>query len=324
MRQEQTNTNQANQDNIGLTVDVIIPTYHSDDKLDRLLIMLYKQTVKPNRVIILHTRSYEGELQPLPEIEGSNITVVPIEKKDFDHGGTRKYGASLSDADILLFMTQDAVPVDEYLIENLLKPYEETGVAASYARQLAQTDDNLIERFTRSFNYPKKSRIKSAADAAELGIKTIFCSNVCASYKNSVYRSLGGFVDRTIFNEDMLMAAAMIDAGYRIAYVAEARVYHSHSYTYLQQFSRNFDLGVSHKQYAEVFSRYKSEAEGIRLVKKTLDYLIEKKLYNHIADLILTSAFKFLGYQLGKRYDLLPMRLVRCFSMNKSYWDKLS
>lgn len=323
MNEEQTSTNQANQDNIGLTVDVIIPTYHSDDKLDRLLTMLYKQTVRPNRVIILHTISYEGELQPLPEIEESNITVVPINKKDFDHGGTRKYGASLSDADILLFMTQDAVPADEYLIEKLLKPYEEAGVAASYARQLAYEDDNPIEKFTRNFNYPKKSRIKSKADAPRLGIKTIFCSNVCASYKNSVYRSLGGFVDRTIFNEDMLMAAAIIDAGYSIAYAAEAKVYHSHSYTYRQQFSRNFDLGVSHKQYAKVFSRYKSEAEGIRLVKETLNYLVQKKLYWHMADLILTSAFKFLGYQLGKRYDLLPMKLVRRFSMNKSYWNKL-
>lgn len=308
--------------NDNYSVDVIIPTYHSDDKLDRLLTMLYKQTVIPDRVIILHTQSYEGEKQALPQIEGSNITVVPISKKDFDHGGTRKYGASLSDADILMFMTQDAVPADEYLIEKLLEPYKDPLVAASYARQLPADGDNIIERYTRHFNYPKKSRIKSKADKQELGIKTIFCSNVCASYRNAVYKSLGGFVDRTIFNEDMLMAAAMIEANYRIAYAAEARVIHSHNYTYLQQFTRNFDLGVSHKQYARVFAGYKSESEGIKLVKKSLKYLAEKKQYLQIPDLIITSGFKFLGYQLGKRYDLLPMKLVRCFSMNKAYWDK--
>lgn len=304
------------------SVDVIIPTYHSDDKLDSLLKMIYKQTVIPDRVIILHTQSFEGEEQLLPQIEGSNITVVPISKKNFDHGGTRKYGASLSDADILLFMTQDAVPADEYVIEKLLGPYKDPLVSATYARQLSASKDDLIERYTRNFNYPKKSRIKSKADIEELGIKTIFCSNVCASYRTSIYTQMGGFVDNTIFNEDMLMAAAMIQEDYRIAYVAEAKVIHSHSYGYLQQFTRNFDLGVSHNQYAEVFKNYRSEAEGIKLVKKTITYLYEKKLYHLIPDLIITSGFKFLGYQLGKRYNLLPMKLVTYFSMNKAYWDK--
>jgi rhamnosyltransferase len=306
--------------NRSYSVDVIIPTYHSDDKLDRLLTMLYKQTVIPDKVIIIHTQAYEGEEQPLPQIEGSNITVVPISRESFDHGGSRKYAASLSDADILMFMTQDAIPADEYVIEKLLEPYRDPLVAASYARQIAASDDNLIERFTRYYNYPKKSRIKSREDIAELGIKTIFCSNVCASYRNSVYKQLGGFVDKTIFNEDMLMAAAMIQADYRIAYVAEAKVIHSHNYSYLQQFARNFDLGVSHRQYAEVFKQFSSEAEGIKLVKKTLNYLIEKKLYHLIPDLIITSGCKFAGYQLGKRYTLLPIKLVKAFSMNKSYW----
>ncbi len=302
------------------TVDVIIPTYHSDEKLNRLLTMLYRQTVKPNQVILLHTIEAEGREQKLPRIEGSNISVIPIEKKDFDHGGTRKYGASLSNADILMFMTQDAVPADEHLIEHLLAPYADPWVSATYARQLADEGVGLIERYTRHFNYPKQSRVKSAEDMEELGIKTFFCSNVCATYRNSVYRKLGGFVEKTIFNEDMILAAAMVSGDYRIAYAADARVWHSHRYTYLQQFTRNFDLGVSHREYAQVFRGKKSEAEGLKLVKNTLNYLIEKKQFLLIPDLILNSGFKFLGYQLGLRYHLLPGRVVKQFSMNKSYW----
>ena len=62
--------------------------------------------------------------------------VFYVDKNDYDHGATRGYGASLSEADILMYMTQDAVPVDDYLIENLLEPYKNKEVAASYARQL--------------------------------------------------------------------------------------------------------------------------------------------------------------------------------------------
>lgn len=302
------------------TIDVIIPIYHADDKLERLLTMLFRQTIKPNHVFLLHTIEYEGQVQELPTIEDSNITVLPIPKADFDHGGTRKYGASLSKADILMFMTQDAVPADEHMIERLLEPFADPWVSAAYARQLPDEKAGLVERYTRHFNYPKHSRIKSHEDLQELGIKTFFCSNVCAMYRNEIYQKLGGFVERTIFNEDMIMAAAMIREDYRVAYVAEAKVVHSHQYTYRQQFTRNFDLGVSHRQYGEVFSGVKSESEGIKLVKNTMKYLCEKKKYLLIPDMIISSGFKFLGYQCGKRYDIMPKWLVKKLSMNRSYW----
>lgn len=302
------------------TVDVIIPTFRSGDKFDQLIKKLYTQTVKPNRVWILHTIEKEGDEQSYPQIEGSNIVVIPIEQKDFDHGGTRKYGASLSDADIIMFMTQDAVPSDEYLIEKLLEPYEDPMVSATYARQLPDEKADLLERYTRYFNYPKHSRVKSKADIEELGIKTFFCSDVCATYRNCIYRQLGGFVEQTIFNEDMIMAAAMIRGDYKVAYAAEAKVVHSHRYSFEQQFTRNFDLGVSHNQYVEVFHGLKSESEGMKLVLNSIRYLIEKKQFLKIPELIISSGCKFVGYQLGKRYDLFPKEFVKRCSMNKSYW----
>ena len=66
--------------------------------------------------------------------KAENVEIVPIEKKDFDHGGTRNKGAALSKADYMLFMTQDAVPVDAYLIENLVRAMEEEEAATAYGR----------------------------------------------------------------------------------------------------------------------------------------------------------------------------------------------
>lgn len=315
---DESNGNEKRMNNY--SVEVIIPAYRSGEKLNKLLTMLYCQTVKPDRVVILHTEEFPGQEQPLPEISESNITVVPIEKDSFDHGGTRKYGASLSKADIMLFMTQDAVPADNFLIERLLEPFDDPKVAASYARQLPDEKTDLLENYIRHFNYPKTSRIKSLEDIDELGIKAFFCSNVCAAYRKSEYDKLGGFVDKTIFNEDMILAAGIIHDGCYIAYQADARVIHAHNYTYLQQFSRNFDLGVSHNQFPEVFYGIKSESEGIKLVKNAFRYLLKKKKYFYIPDLIISSGFKFLGYQLGLRYDILPLKMAVACSMNKAYW----
>ncbi len=315
------NEKEVDSKNINYTVDVIIPTFRSDDKFNQLMTMLHRQTIKPSRILILHTEEYTGQEQPLPDLPENNITVIPVDISAFDHGGTRKYGASLSEADILMFMTQDAVPEDEFLIENLLKPYADPWVAATYARQLADDKVDFIERYIRHFNYPGTSRVKSSEDLKELGIKTFFCSDVCATYRRSVYNRMGGFVDKTIFNEDMIMAAAMIGADYNVAYVAEAKVIHSHNYSYLQQFARNFDLGVSHNQYSEIFRGVKSESEGVKMVKSAMQYLIKKKKHFLIPDLIMSSGFKYLGYQLGLHYNLLPRSLVVRLSMNKAYWQ---
>lgn len=128
-----------------------------------------------------------------------------------------------------------------------------------------------MEQYTRQFNYPEESRVKWLADLPELGIKTYFCSNVCAMYRRELYLQLGGFVQKAIFNEDMIFAGELIQKGYGVAYAAEAKVVHSHNYSAIQQFHRNFDLAVSQADHPEVFAGIRSEGEGIRLVKKPPD-----------------------------------------------------
>lgn len=306
-----------------MVVDVIIPVYRPErEKLTKLIDWLNKQTVKPSHVFFMQTlvekKEDEEVLRMLQKAE--NAKIVPIEKKDFDHGGTRNKGAALSKADYMLFMTQDAVPVDAYLIENMVQAMEEEEAATAYGRQLPDDTVGVIEHYTREFNYPAKSYVKSKKDLETMGIKTYFCSNVCAMYRKDVYEKMGGFVLHTIFNEDMIMASKVIQAGYKIAYVAEAMVIHAHKYTYRQQFTRNFDLAVSQRQYHEIFDAVKSESEGMRLVKNTMKYLFRHGKWYLVPDLIFQSGFKFLGYRFGKKYDKLPLWLVKKFSMNPSYW----
>lgn len=303
-------------------VDVIIPVYRPDEKLARLIEKLNAQTIQPAHVFFMHTMTGTDEDGQVKELLQTvdNAVITAIEKKDFDHGGTRNQGAALSKEEFMLFMTQDAVPTDDFLIERLMEAMMEETVGTAYARQLPNDEVGIIEHYTRQFNYPHTSLKKSKEDLPRMGIKTYFCSNVCAMYRKSVYEEMGGFVRHTIFNEDMIMAAHVINAGYKIAYVADARVVHAHKYSYRQQFTRNFDLAVSQRQYREIFDGVRSESEGMRLVKDTMKYLLKKGKWYLIPDLIFQSGFKFLGYRFGKKYDKLPLWMVRKMSMNKSYW----
>lgn len=306
-------------------IDVIIPVYRPDEKLEKLIQKLNTQTRKPEHVFFMQTLTGGEEDERVRKILGKadRGEIVTLPKSEFDHGGTRNLGASLSKADYMLFMTQDAVPAQDTLLEKLYDSFEKHDrVAAAYGRQMPGEHSGVIERYTREFNYPPESSVKEKADLERLGIKTFFCSNVCAMYRRDIYEKLGGFVTRTIFNEDMIFAAGLIQAGYRIAYAAEAEVVHSHKYTYWQQLTRNFDLAVSQRQYRQIFEQVRSESEGMRLVKDTMKYLIKHGKWYLIPDLVLQSGFKWMGYKLGLRYESLPLGLVKRLSMNKSYWNE--
>ena len=300
-------------------VDIIIPTYRPDKKVVELVRTLLSQSYPVGNIYIIDTKSgvFPQELYHLSE----NVHIKHIEPKEFDHGGTRHLGAKLSNAEILVYMTQDAIPKDEFLIAYLLEAFQEEDVAAAYARQLPLEDCHLLEKITRDFNYPEQSRFKSKEDLSTLGIKTYFCSNVCAAYRRSVYDELGGFEKKTIFNEDMIMAARMIQKGYRIYYAAKAQVSHSHNYSGIQQFHRNFDLAVSQADHPEIFDDVPSEGEGLRLVKTTLLSLLRKKEFTSIPEFIYKTGCKYLGYQLGKHYKQLPKGIIMRCTMNPRYWQ---
>lgn len=303
--------------------DVIIPVYKPERTFLQLLDMLSRQKQYLNKIIIINTeKKYFDELileQDLLQ-KYDNLLIRHITKEEFDHGKTRNYGVSFSDSPYFVMLTDDCMPKGDDLLQNLLAPFEDSRIAISYGRQLPKQDCGELEKFTRSFNYPETSKVKFAENIPELGIKAFFASNVCAAYRRETFDILGGFVSHTIFNEDMIYARRVLDAGFGIAYAAEAQVIHSHNYSGLQQFHRNFDLGVSHAQYPEIFGGITAESEGIRLIKNTCLHLIQKGKPWLIIKLFWQSACKYAGYFLGKRYRKLPQKMVVACSMNKDYW----
>ena len=83
---------------------------------------------------------------------------------------------------------------------------------------------------------------------SSIGIKAAFLSNSFAAYRRSALESVGGFPSDTIFGEDTFAAAKMLLNGWKIAYSAEATVYHSHNLTFIEEFRRYFDIGVFHSR----------------------------------------------------------------------------
>lgn len=302
-----------------LTADVLIPVYRPGDLLEELIRRLKAQSVSVGRIILMNTEEAYFPKELLERYEG--LEVYHVTKEQFDHGGTRDQGMRKSRADVVVCMTQDAMPADRDLLKHLLRPFASPDIWAAYARQLPAKGCSEIERYTRGFNYPEESAVKGREDLERLGVKAFFCSNVCAAWRRDRYLELGGFEKRTIFNEDMIYAGKLLKAGGKIAYCAGAQVVHSHNYSAIQQFHRYFDLAVSQEMHPEVFAGVRSESEGMRLVKKSVRHCLRIRKPWLIGAVITQNAGKLLGYKLGRRYRKLPERLIRMCTMNRSFWE---
>jgi rhamnosyltransferase len=162
--------------------------------------------------------------------------------------------------------------------------------------------------------------VRSLASRAQLGIKAVFLSNSLAAYRRSALMCVGGFPTNVIFGEDMLTAARLLLAGYKVAYVAEACVYHSHSYTMVQEFKRYFDIGVLHCREPWLLDEFgQATGEGKRFVLSELRYLQEQDAWQ-IPSALVRTGIKFLGYRLGRMEARFTPNIKRQLSMHPRFW----
>ena len=316
--------------------------YTSDDVADNSLIVVAGEKSKVISYSDLYetemdyttyqtnTTGFDGEGQidsAISYVTSENLPVIYTleghEELELNSSLTDSLQKANYDVQSLNLLTQDAVPADKNLVANLVKGLEEKDTAVCYARQLPNENCRIVERYTRSFNYPDESRKKGKADIEEMGIKTFFCSDVCAAYRVDLFHKLGGFESPVIFNEDMFFAAKAVFAGYYVKYEAEAKVIHSHNYTVRQQFHRNFDLAVSQTMHPEIFEQISSEAEGMKLVKSTMKYLCSIGKPYLIFELGIQCVGKYAGYRLGKRYKKLSRKQILKCTMSPEYWKRL-
>ena len=297
-------------------VNVIIPTLNAEKYIQSLLKSLKEQSILCE-IIVIDSSSADSTVKIA---ESFGAKVITIKKSEFDHGGTRNLAVNISFGDTLIFLTQDAFPADKYLIENLIKPLRNEKIAICYGRQIAKNHSNPLERFARAFNYPEKPQIKGKEQIELLGIKTFFCSNVCSAIKKSVFKEAGGFPEKAIMNEDMVLAAKLIMRGYKIAYEPSAIVYHSHNYSLWQQFKRYFDIGVFLKQERWIFELARAEEEGYKYIKEEIRYLWREKKWYWIPYVFGEAAAKYAGYRLGLIEDKLSVKLKKMISMHKDFW----
>lgn len=279
-----------------MRLSVIIPTLNAGTQIEDLLSRLSTQDVKPYETIVIDSSSDDATVE-IAQRFGARTMVIP--RKMFNHGTTRNAAAREAAGDVLVFMTQDALPADNTLLANLTASLEADDIAGSYGRHIPRDAATPPETFARQFNYPEKALIKSIANLPTDGIKTFFFSNACSALKRDAFLRAGMFPEGVKSNEDMLLAARLILSGQRIAYVPSARVFHSHRYSLFQLFTRYYNIGSSLKQNTWLLKHARSEGEGLRFLKEEFCFLVNRRRYGWIPYIVVEGLAKYTGYRIG-------------------------
>ncbi len=281
-----------------MKVSVIIPTFNAERWISRQLDMLLDQTVTAE-ILVIDSGSTDATCS-LVRTRADRVRLLEILKEDFDHGGTRDHALRLSSGDYVCFLTQDAIPTDKHYLEKLLNVFSEPDIAAVFGRHIAYPEAPEYEKLTRQFNYPDRPRVWRKDDIPRYGVKAYFFSNVCSVYRRKDYLAVGGFDSPIICNEDMMMAAKLLHAGYALAYMPDAAVYHSHCYSLMEELKRNARIGKVMGQYRERLSGSQTDAEGWRMVRFVSGELARQKRYGELFGFYVRVAVRFAGNRIGK------------------------
>lgn len=300
-----------------LSCSIIIPTLNGGHLLESLVSSLESQSVPPREIIVIDSSSTDNTPHEAVRL-GCNLITIP--RTEFRHGRTRNHAARHAQGDILVFMTQDALPLSSCFLEELLRPIEQGTASAAYARQVPYASARPTEIFARTFNYPPQSRIRTHASVSDLGIRAYFFSNVASAIRKDVFMELGMFPDDVIMNEDMLFCAKMIENGHSVMYAAEAMVFHSHNYSAAQTFQRYFDIGVFYAQTMHKNEKMNIKSTGTRYARGLLIYLFHEKKFSDIPFFIAETFAKFFGFYTGRMEKYLPIPWKRKMSLHKGFW----
>ena len=299
-------------------VGLIVPTLNAGKLWEDWLNAFEQQIWKPDQLLLIDSSSND-ETVALASAHGFDVQVIC--KSEFNHGGTRQFGVNLlSDMDIIVFLTQDALLASPDAIEKLVAAFDDEQVGAAYGRQLPHRNAGPIAAHARLFNYPAESQLRGLEDRTRFGIKTVFISNSFAAYRRSALIQVGGFPVDTIMNEDTYVAGKMLVSGWKMAYCADAKVFHSHDYSFRDEFKRYFDIGVFHTRSAWLQQTFGgASGEGLRFVISEMRHLMNLTPWL-IPSAVLRTALKWFGYKLGAYHPGLPKAIRYRFSLHKAYW----
>lgn len=300
-----------------LSVSIVIPVLNAERYLPGLLAAFSSQRPRPPDEIVLVDSNSTDRTRVLGEAAGSTVRVVPVER--FSHGGARNLGARTARGDILALLSQDACPRDERWLAELVRPFDDPTVAATFSRQVPHPDAKPMEAYFYETHFPGGAAVRrERGERATLGFADVFFSNVSSAVRRDVLLR-HPFDETVIMSEDQQFARDILMAGYATVYQPSSQVTHSHDYSLAEVFRRYFDSVYSLTQIFPAHGHAESARIGLTYLAREAGHMLR----HHPLWLPYYGAYvaaRSVGTLAGHQAQRLPRALVRKLSMHAYHW----
>jgi len=298
------------------SVSVVIPVLNAAAFLPKLMDALFGQDgVVPMEVVLVDSMSTDGTRELMAS--DPRVRIVPI--TNFSHGRARNLGAREAKGDILVLLTQDALPANGNWLTELLAPFSDPQVAATYSRQIPNPNANPMERYFLLTHFPPGGPVRRVRQGDEsLTLSRVFFSNVSSAIRREVLLKFP-FDEELIMSEDQQFSRDVMAAGYAIAYQPSSVVFHSHNYSLSTSFRRYFDSVYS---LTIVFPRHgvgTSTGMGLRYIAGEVRFML-REYPSWLPYYLLYNCAKAGGTLAAHVAERLPLGLRRRMSLHRYHW----
>lgn len=273
-----------------MIASIIIRTYNEGKYLDLLLTSISVQ-ISPSveiEVVIVDSGSADDTLMIAKK---HNCRVTHIDKTDFTYGRSLNVGCEFAQGEFFIFISGHCLPVNEHWLENLIKPLINNNIVYSYGRQEGKDTTKFSEY--RHFE-------KCFPDYSKHPQEGFFCNNANAAITQKSWQCFK-FDENLTGLEDMFMAKQLVEAGEKIAYIANASVYHIHDETWQQ-----------------VCIRYEREAYALRVIMPEVHFTLFDFIHFYLSS-IFSDSYKAIQENLfwRKLPEILVFRLMQYWGTYK-------
>jgi len=190
--------------------------------LQALLAQDYPSTIEP---VIVDSGSTDNTLDIAHKYQ---CKVINLKSEEFTFGKALNMGYREAGGEIFVNLSGHSIPLDTHFLKKLIEPYKDPLVMATFGRHVPLTEACPSEARDLESWYPDQW----------LDVPERF-SNGNASLRKSAWEKIP-FDEQVTGSEDIIWAKQIIASGYKIVYVPEAGVYHSHQSSLKYAFERRF------------------------------------------------------------------------------------
>lgn len=212
-----------------VTASVVIRTLNEGQYLDQLLSAIESQNTQNLgvEVIIVDSGSNDATLEIAAK---HNCRILHISREAFSFGRSLNIGCEAARGEVLVITSGHCIPASQEWLINLCKPLLDGQAQYAYGRQIGNDSSKFSETRIFAKYFPEVSAIPQ---------RGFFCNNANAAIAKSAWNQYK-FDEELTGLEDMALARGLVNDGGKVAYVAEAAVFHLHQESW-PQIRRRFE-----------------------------------------------------------------------------------